>query len=81
MEGESNDSWEYSETNGSRSVSLFASVSLMLWDRDRVDHDTGAFAEYVLVKADVQIKIPDNLSDTDAATLGVSTATVVCKLS
>jgi NADPH:quinone reductase-like Zn-dependent oxidoreductase len=37
----------------------------------------GAFAEYIAVKGDLQIKIPDNLSNEEAATLGVSVSTVV----
>lgn len=38
--------------------------------------DGGAFAEYIVVKGDVQIKIPDNIGFEEAATLGVGTATV-----
>ena len=37
----------------------------------------GAFAEYIIVKGDLQIKTPDNLSDEEAATLGVGVSTVV----
>ncbi|CAK4001977.1 related to zinc-binding oxidoreductase [Lecanosticta acicola] len=37
--------------------------------------DDGAFAEYCLVKADVALKVPDAMSDEDAATLGVAVAT------
>lgn len=37
----------------------------------------GAFAEYIAVKGDVQIKIPDTLRDEEAATLGVGISTVV----
>jgi NADPH:quinone reductase-like Zn-dependent oxidoreductase len=40
--------------------------------------EAGGFAEYVTAKGDLQIKIPDNLSDEDAATLGVGISTVVC---
>ncbi|KAK3292074.1 chaperonin 10-like protein [Chaetomium fimeti] len=36
----------------------------------------GGFAEYVTAKGDLQIKIPDHLSDEDAATLGVGISTV-----
>ena len=41
-----------------------------------LDPQDGAFAEYVLVKADVQIRIPDSLSFEGAATLGVGIVTV-----
>jgi NADPH:quinone reductase-like Zn-dependent oxidoreductase len=44
---------------------------------DRTQIENGAFANYIVVKGDVQIKIPDNVSDEDAATLGVSISTVV----
>lgn len=37
----------------------------------------GAFADVIAVKGDVQMKIPDNLSDTEAATQGISVATMV----
>jgi NADPH:quinone reductase-like Zn-dependent oxidoreductase len=37
----------------------------------------GAFAEFIAVKGDLQIKIPDNVSDEQAATLGVGISTVV----
>jgi NADPH:quinone reductase-like Zn-dependent oxidoreductase len=40
--------------------------------------DGGSFAEYIIAKGDLQIKIPDNLSDEEAATLGVGISTVVC---
>ncbi|KAL9086607.1 MAG: hypothetical protein Q9165_007050 [Trypethelium subeluteriae] len=38
--------------------------------------DDGAFAEYVIAKGDIQILVPDRVSDEDAATLGVGVATV-----
>ena len=41
-----------------------------------VQLEDGAFAEHIVVKADVQIKIPDHLSFEKAATLGVGTITV-----
>ncbi|EPS29679.1 Protein TOXD [Penicillium oxalicum] len=41
-----------------------------------VQPEDGAFAEYIVAKGDVQIKIPDNLSFQEAATLGVGTLTV-----
>ncbi len=37
----------------------------------------GAFAEYIAVKGDLQIAIPDNVRDEEAATLGVGVSTVV----
>ena len=40
--------------------------------------ESGVYAEYLIAKGDVQIKVPDNLSDEEAATLGVSISTVVC---
>ena len=39
--------------------------------------EDGSFAEYIVVKGDVTIKVPDNLSDEEAATLGVGIQTVV----
>jgi len=42
-----------------------------------VQPEDGTFAEYIVVKGDVQIKTPDNLSDEEAATLGVGISTVV----
>ncbi len=39
-------------------------------------HEDGTFAEHIVVKADVQMKIPDNLSFEEAATLGVGLITV-----
>lgn len=38
--------------------------------------EDGCFAEYAMVKGDIQIKIPDNISDEEAATLGVGISTV-----
>ncbi|KAK7754518.1 putative secondary metabolism biosynthetic enzyme [Diatrype stigma] len=42
----------------------------------RTDHDVGAFGEYIIAKAAVQIHIPSFLSDEEAATLGAGIATV-----
>lgn len=39
--------------------------------------DDGAFAEFIAVKGDLQIQIPDSLSDEEATTLGVAVSTVV----
>ncbi|RSL55299.1 hypothetical protein CEP51_014566 [Fusarium floridanum] len=42
--------------------------------------DKGAFAEYLKVEADLAWKIPENVSDTDAATYGVSAVTAMLSL-
>lgn len=41
-----------------------------------VEKEDGCFAQYCMAKGDVQMKIPDNLSFEDAATLGVGVSTV-----
>ncbi|PLN83880.1 GroES-like protein [Aspergillus taichungensis] len=41
-----------------------------------LQHEDGAFAEYIVVKGDVQMRIPDPLSFQQAAALGVGIATV-----
>ena len=46
--------------------------------RNLIKPENGTFAEYLVAKGDVQTKVPDNLSDEEAATLGVSISTVVC---
>lgn len=43
---------------------------------DAVQHENGAFAEYIVAKADIQMKIPDGVSFEEAATLGVGVITV-----
>lgn len=43
---------------------------------NEVHHEDGAFANYITAKGDVQIKIPDNISFEEAATLGVGVSTV-----
>ncbi|GAB1318591.1 Alcohol dehydrogenase zinc-type [Madurella fahalii] len=43
---------------------------------NQTQHEDGTFAEFIMVKGDVAIKIPDNLSDEQAATLGVGIITV-----
>lgn len=40
------------------------------------NHEDGSFAEYIMVKGDVQMHIPDNLSFQEAATLGIGVYTV-----
>lgn len=39
--------------------------------------EDGAFAEYINVKDGIALKIPDNITDEQAATLGVGVTTVV----
>lgn len=39
--------------------------------------DDGAFGEYILVKGDLAIKIPEGLTDEEAAGLGIGITTVV----
>jgi NADPH:quinone reductase-like Zn-dependent oxidoreductase len=39
--------------------------------------EDGAFAEYLIAKGDIQLRIPDYLSFDDAATLGVGVTTVI----
>lgn len=41
-----------------------------------VNHEDGTFAEVITVKGDLQIRIPDNLSFEEAATLGIGITTV-----
>lgn len=41
-----------------------------------VQHEDGTFAEYIVVKGDLQIKIPQNLSFEEASTLGIGITTV-----
>lgn len=41
-----------------------------------VELEDGCFAQYAVVKGDLAIAIPDNLSDEEAATLGVGVSTV-----
>ncbi|KAL2159530.1 hypothetical protein VTH06DRAFT_2535 [Thermothelomyces fergusii] len=43
---------------------------------NKLRRNGGAFAEYIIAKGDLQIKIPDNLTDEEAATLGVGISTV-----
>lgn len=44
---------------------------------NRVNHECGAFGEYITAKAALQIHIPDHMSYEAAATLGVATITIV----
>lgn len=43
---------------------------------DAMQRENGAFAEYIVAKADIQIRIPDGVSFEEAATLGVGVTTV-----
>lgn len=43
---------------------------------DAVEHENGAFAEYVVAKADLQLRVPERVSLEEAATLGVGVTTV-----
>ncbi|CAG8090629.1 unnamed protein product [Penicillium olsonii] len=40
------------------------------------NHEDGTFAEHIAAKADLQIRVPDNVSMEDASTLGVGITTV-----
>ncbi|KAJ2897187.1 GroES-like protein [Zalerion maritima] len=39
-------------------------------------HEDGAWGEYIVVKGDVQIKVPDGVPDEEAATWGITVSTV-----
>ena len=41
-----------------------------------LQHEDGAFAEYIVAKGDIQIRIPDHMTFQEAATLGVGITTV-----
>ncbi|KAL3423716.1 TOXD protein [Phlyctema vagabunda] len=43
---------------------------------NEVNHEDGSFGEYITARGDIQIKVPDNLSFEEAATLGVGITTV-----
>ena len=49
---------------------------LYLLAANAVNHEDGTFAEYVTAKGDLQFKIPQSLSFTQAATMGVGLTTV-----
>lgn len=49
----------------------------LTYTSDTTNHENGSFGEYLVAKAAIQLKIPDNITDTEASTLGVSTITVV----
>jgi NADPH:quinone reductase-like Zn-dependent oxidoreductase len=43
---------------------------------NEVQIEDGTFAEYIVVKGDLQVKIPDNMSFEEASTIGVGVITV-----
>ncbi|KAE8350331.1 chaperonin 10-like protein [Aspergillus coremiiformis] len=47
-----------------------------IYGGNAVQPEDGAFAEYIVAKGDIQIRIPDNVSFQEAATLGVGITTV-----
>ncbi|KAI0123827.1 chaperonin 10-like protein [Xylariales sp. AK1849] len=51
-------------------------IAGMVHGGDPTQHENGGFASYVIAKADVSLRIPDNLTFEEAATLGVSITTV-----
>lgn len=68
------------EQVGSKVTKPFAKgdrICGVAYGSNRAQHEDGTFAEYIVVKGDLQIKIPDNLSDEEAATLGIGITTVV----
>lgn len=42
---------------------------------NEVEHEDGAFQDYIVAKGDIQMIIPENLSFEEAATLGVGITT------
>ncbi|KAK3687629.1 chaperonin 10-like protein [Podospora appendiculata] len=67
------------EAVGSRVTKAFARgdrVCGFAHGSNRVQKEDGTFAEYIVAKGDLQIKTPDNLTDEQAATLGVGISTV-----
>ncbi len=64
---------------GSRVTKKFAKgdrITGMVHGSNSVHHEDGTFAEYIVVKGDIQIHIPDHMSFEEAATLGVGVTTV-----
>ncbi|KAK0387439.1 hypothetical protein NLU13_5751 [Sarocladium strictum] len=51
-------------------------ISGVVHGSDITQHENGSFANYIVAKGDVQIRTPDNISDEEAATLGISISTV-----
>ncbi|KAF9698039.1 hypothetical protein EKO04_003965 [Ascochyta lentis] len=64
---------------GSKVTKSFASgdrICGIVHGSNLTQKEDGAFAEYIVVKGDVQLHIPDDMSDAEAATLGVGIITV-----
>lgn len=51
-------------------------ISGFVHGANAVQKEDGCFAEYCVAKADVQMKVPENISDEDASTLGIGITTV-----
>ncbi|KAI0450495.1 GroES-like protein [Xylaria acuta] len=67
------------EAVGSKVTKLFKKgdrMSGVIHGGDRTQHENGAFANHIVAKGDIQIKTPDNVSDEEAATLGISISAV-----
>jgi NADPH:quinone reductase-like Zn-dependent oxidoreductase len=60
-----------------RQYSSIVTLKHLTISSDATQLENGGFAEYIVAKGDVQIKTPDNVTDEEAATLGISIATVV----
>jgi NADPH:quinone reductase-like Zn-dependent oxidoreductase len=45
--------------------------------RNGIRESDGTFARYIAVKGDLQIRTPDNITDEEAATLGIAITTIV----
>lgn len=69
---------KYSCPHAYKSV-LRTKLSFLRRDKTQLDH--GAFGNIITAKGDVQIRTPDNITDEEAATLGVSIYTVVSHFS
>lgn len=48
---------------------------------DKVYNGNGAFGEYIIVKSNLQLEIPESISFEEAATLGVAVTTIVSSIS
>jgi NADPH:quinone reductase-like Zn-dependent oxidoreductase len=61
-------------------LKVLVSITNLTFDRcarggDASQPENGTFAEYIMVKADIALHIPDNLSFEEAATTGVTILT------
>lgn len=52
-------------------------ISELICNRNTLRKEDGAFADIFAVKGDIVIKTPDALTDAEAATQGISIATMV----